>query len=330
MLYPWHVLYPKSLEPGDICRSGVPLGCGSGTQWNLEALSGQLSQTDPLWSISGALTPAEVPWNPVVWPSRTLANFTGTKWGRRVGHRRQGLLAFLQVLATRPVWFPEPRCQRHFGPRMQIVKLDTEEGSLIYPFGWIFLWFILRKNAQIFHLSPVEPKRQRTSGLRVNGVGREEMLICSGCQFPWWEYAHHGWVQATKATSWVWSGAAMCTGARAQHSTVKPTCHVCRRHSISRLAGSGFQVTQKWRVSEALGPQDTAIRAFPAAPVPSPPTPSVLKEKLWMQIAKPDAEEGPLMTWAVLFTLLWLSNIKLDTEEVEFLLLFNCIKSFCC
>lgn len=35
------------------------------------------------------------------------------------------------------------------------------------------------------------------------------------------------------------------------------------------------------------------------------------------------------MTWIVLFILLWLSNIKLDMEEVEFLLLFNCIKSFC-
>lgn len=172
----WHILYLKFLEPGDICRSGVPLGWGSRTQLNLEALSGQLSQTDPLWRISRALTPAEVPWTRWCGFNMTLVNFTGTKWGRRVGHRRQGLLAFLRVFATRPVWFPEPRCQRHFGLRMQIVKLDTEEGSLIYPFGWMFLWLILRKrkNAQIVHLSPVEPKRQRASGLRVNGVGREE------------------------------------------------------------------------------------------------------------------------------------------------------------
>lgn len=104
----------------------------------------------------------------------TPASFTGTKWGRRVGQRWQGLLTFLRVFVTRPVWFL--KCQRHFSLWMPIVKLDTDARSLIYPYGWMFLWSTLRKrkNAQIFHLSPVEPKHQRTSGLRVNSVGRAE------------------------------------------------------------------------------------------------------------------------------------------------------------
>ena len=142
--------------------------------------------------------------------------------------------------------------------------------KIIYPFEWIFLWFILgrRKNALMCHVSPGTSKCQRTSGLRVNQLGREgshwSVVFANlrGVNTPTMaDFRLPTWCHQ------MWSGAATCiiqspkpVGKNSSTPLLELAyTTVCRKQNFGKLAGSCFHVTQK-TVSQDLSPHNTPGR----------------------------------------------------------------------